>query len=81
MKNKLNIDDTGREIMKLKALGYRQESIAKIFHMSQSSVSQRMDGIRKLTKGVKDTDKLFWRLILGDNAISLLKVILGKDLK
>ena len=81
MKNKLNIDDIDREIMKLNALGYHQEDIARILKKSQSAISQRIDHIREKTKGVKDIDKLFWRLILGDNTISLLRMILNEKQK
>lgn len=74
----INFDEIDRKIMHLRALCYDQESIAEKLKMSQSAVSQRIHKIRSQTKNVKDIDGLFWRILLGDGTMHLLKRALQK---
>ena len=52
------IDDLDRNIVKLRALGYKQGDIAKELDISQASVSQRLDTINKLaTRSTDDRER------------------------
>lgn len=72
-----NIDDIDRKIMQLRALGFHQTDIASSMNISQSAVSQRIEKIRKQTIN-KDTDEIFWNLILGSGAYHLMKNLFKK---
>jgi DNA-binding CsgD family transcriptional regulator len=72
------LDEIDKKIMQLRALSYRQDSIAKRLKISQSAVSQRINKIRSITNSNKHPEKLFWDLMLGDGPMHLLKCALKK---
>ena len=70
------IDDLDRNIVKLRALGYKQGDIAKELEISQASVSQRLDTINKLaTRSTDDRERLFMTLVVGTTAASFLAYV------
>lgn len=70
------IDDLDRNIVKLRALGYKQGDIAKELDISQASVSQRLDTINKLaTRSTDDRERLFMTLVVGTTAASFLAYV------
>ena len=69
------------KIMRLRALGYSQEEIAKFLKVSQPAVSQRFSTIRKRTRKAKDDDLIFWELLLGIGAKKLLEKMFDESIR
>jgi predicted transcriptional regulator len=67
------------KIMKMRALGYSQEEIAREMGITQSAVSQRIQGIRKKAQELGSDDKAFWGLLLGLGAAYLLSKVLEDE--
>ena len=63
------------ELMKLRALGYSQNDIAKSLGTTQSTISRRMDTIRKQAQGNSNDDNTFWKLLIGLGAVYLIAKI------
>ena len=69
------------KIMKMRALGYHQAEIAKIFNVSQSAVSQRIRTIRNRSRVGNNDDVAFWELFMGVGASRLLEKLFDDSLK
>lgn len=67
------------QIMKMRALGYSQEEIARQLGITQSAVSQRIQGIRKKAQEMGNDEKAFWGLLLGLGAAYLLSKLLEDE--
>lgn len=67
-----DIDDTDRQIMKYRALGYSQTEIAARIGVTQSAVSQRIQKIRRVAGESSDEEDTFWKLLIGLGALYLL---------
>ena len=74
----LETDEIDRKIVQLRALGFKQEEIARRVDMSQASISQRLEEINKIAKKSDDMDKLFWGIMLGAAGLALLGMIVAK---
>ncbi len=69
------IGDVDREIVKRRALGYKQAQIAKDLGISQATVSLRLEAINKRAQATENKNELFWTLVIDPAALSLLKYI------
>lgn len=72
---------TDGQIMKLRALGYSQNEIAKRLKISQSAVSQRFNTIRKRSIIRKNDDVAFWELFMGIGAAKLLEMLFDESFR
>lgn len=60
------------ELMKLRALGYKQKEIADRLGITQSAVSRRIDIIRREAQKTNNDNDAFWKLLVGLGAVYLL---------
>jgi transcriptional regulator len=72
-----NFDELDRNIMKLRALGFKQEEIALHLNISQASVSQRLEEINIKARKSGNFEKFFWEVLLG-GSLTLLGMALSK---
>lgn len=71
-----DIDDTDRQIMKYRALGFSQTEIAARMGVTQSAVSQRIQKIRRVAGESSDAEDAFWKLVIGLGALYVLGKLL-----
>lgn len=74
-----DINETDRQIMKLRALGYSQAEIAQRLGVTQSAVSQRIQKIRRVADESDDAESAFWTLLIGLGALYLLSRLGNQD--
>lgn len=67
--------------MKMRALGYSQEEIAKTLQITQSAVSQRLAVLKKRSRIGKSDDSTFWELLLGLGAARMLQVLFDESFR
>ena len=67
--------------MKMRALGYSQEEIAKELNITQSAISQRLNVINKRSKIKENDDVTFWELLIGLGAARMLQVLFDESFR
>ncbi len=67
--------------MKMRALDFSQDEIARRMNITQSAISQRMSTIKKRSRVGKNDDVAFWELFMGVGASRLLEKLFDDSLK
>jgi transcriptional regulator with XRE-family HTH domain len=67
--------------MKMRALGFSQDEIARRMNITQSAISQRKSTIKKRSRVGKNDDVAFWELFIGVGASKLLEKLFNDSLK